>query len=181
MREEPPTPLPAIFAGVSLSPAQARRLLPGVARGPVRAGDLDVFGPGQVVVIIDGDLAPETLISPEEIGHAVKRGVRVFGAASVGAWRAADPATGVKGFGWVYEAYRRGALIGPDEIAVLYEPLSMRSLTVPLVSVRFHLEAEVVSGTIPARTAGAALSAVKQLPLTKRDSGTLARTLADIT
>jgi hypothetical protein len=181
MREGLRTPLPVIFAGLSISLAHARRLLPGVARGPVRAGDLDLFGPGQVVVIIDGDLAPEAQISPEEIGHAVGRGVRVFGAASVGAWRAACPVTGMKGFGWVYEAYCRGAMIGPDEIAVLYDPLSLRALTVPLVSVRFHLETEVVSGTVPARVAGDALSAIKQLPLTKRNSGTLARTFEDIT
>ena len=56
-------PLPVIFAGLSVSLTHARRLLPGIARGPVRAGDLDDFAPGQVVVIIDGDLAPETQIS----------------------------------------------------------------------------------------------------------------------
>jgi hypothetical protein len=172
---------PVVFAGLSISASEAQSLLPAVVRGPVRAGDLDGFDAGQIVVIIDGDLTPNKLITSEEIQRLVEHGVRAFGAASVGAWRASDRSTGMRGFGWVYEAYRRGTLVGRDEIAALYDPTSHQRLTMPLVNVRFYLEAEVVRGALPGRLAARAMRGVKQVPLADRDSETLARTVAEIT
>ena len=169
-----PPAKPIVFLGPSLPHDEARRLLAGCYRPPVRRGDLLPIAGGRTVAIIDGELAPDALIPAAEIRAALQRGVRLFGAASTGALRAAElAACGMIGVGWVHAAYRSGRIASAEEIAVLYDPRTLRPLTVALVSVRRWLEALAAGGDITAAAACEALAAVRRLDLFDRDAGTV--------
>lgn len=70
--------------------------------------------------------------------------VELFGAASMGAVRAVQLAhCGMRGAGRVFRLFRRGALTDSDEVFVLHAPAALRyrSLTLPLVNIRYTLRA----------------------------------------
>ena len=173
--------IPVIFAGISISHAKVRDLLPADIRPPVRRGDLDQLrGPATTVVIIDGELDPSALLSACEIERAIARGLDLRGASSVGAFRAAELRhRGMTGSGWVYRAFCTGRLTGTEEIAVLYDPRSFRPLTVPLVTVRFWLRRFVRTRVIAAPEAGAVMDDVKTLRLEDRTPQAVLRRLAE--
>src|SRR5436305_8306237 len=80
-----------VFVGPSIPLARARLSLPDAEyRPPIRRGDLDGIAPGAVVGVIDGVFAQTLAISPGEIREAIDSGVAVYGAASMGALRAAE-------------------------------------------------------------------------------------------
>lgn len=130
-----------VFTGPTLSPDdpalrdQEVRALP-----PIRHGDL--FDPqvtrGDTVVIIDGVYHHSPAIRHKEIIWALARGVRVIGAASIGALRAAELAEcGMVGVGSIWYSYASGRLDGDDEVAVAQSTNGdLRSCTWPLVRVR---------------------------------------------
>nr|WP_237518582.1 TfuA-like protein [Streptomyces sp. SID5910] len=114
---------------------QAVRVLP-----PIRHGDLfhPQITPGDTVVIIDGVYHHSPAIRHKEIIWALARGVRVIGAASIGALRAAElTECGMLGVGSVWYSYVSGQLDGDDEVAVAQSTNGdLRSCTWPLVRVR---------------------------------------------
>jgi hypothetical protein len=175
-----PTP-PVVFAGLSLALEEVRGSLHADVRPPVKAGDLDELGPGSTVAIIDGELDAVALIPSDEIRRALARGIAVHGAASVGAMRAAEPAAdGMQGIGWVYGAFLSGRIRDSDEIAVLYDPVGLHPLSVPLVSIRYRLEHLVAYGEISPAMAHEALIAARALPPEERTPETTDRQLSDI-
>jgi hypothetical protein len=109
-----------------------------VLHGPVKHGDLfspDIV-PGDTVIIIDGTYHHRLALRHKEILDALARGVRVLGAASIGALRAAElPDTGMVGVGRIHEWYRDGVLEGDDAVAVAHaETGSLAGINVPLVN-----------------------------------------------
>ena len=116
-------PAPVVFTGLSLSQEEARTLLAAEVRPPVKRGDLDQLSDGTVAAIIDGELSGDSAVPIDEIRRALRRGVKISGAASVGALRAYEAREeGMVGLGWVYRAYCTGRISGIDEIAVIYDP-----------------------------------------------------------
>ena len=137
-----------VFAGPSL-PRAAREGFDGVEwRAPVEAGDLlrlDV-GPEDLVCLIDGYFDHRPAVRHKEILLLLSEGVRVIGAASIGALRAAEmDGFGMVGVGAIYRAYRRGTITGDDEVALIHaaEERDWKPLSVPLVDVRATLAAAV--------------------------------------
>ena len=132
---------PLVFIGPTLSRRRCSALLSAEYLPPARKGSLNEVTPGRVVAIIDGEIPPDAFLPECEVRAALDRDVVLFGAASVGAYHASNFADhGMHGVGWVYDQYRAGALASFDEIAVMYDPVSLRALSVPLVNVRFWLE-----------------------------------------
>jgi hypothetical protein len=142
------TPDPAgrivVFAGPSL-PASARMPDARLAWvGPARAGDglrLWARAP-DAVVLIDGVFDETPSIRHKELLMLLGAGVRVYGAASMGALRAAElNAFGMIGVGQIFRAFASGRLTGDDEVAVAHAPaeLDWRPLSEPLVNVRATL------------------------------------------
>jgi hypothetical protein len=89
------------------------------------------------ILLVDGvfhhDLAP----SPKECYNASQR-ARCFGAASMGALRAAECwPYGFTPLGAIARWYVREVIDGDDEVAVLVDPKTQRALTVPNVNVRY--------------------------------------------
>ncbi len=128
----------AVFVGPSLEQAgrvlhPALTYLPPAARGDIAAAS-ECY---DSILLIDGvfhhDLAP----APKEV-YAATQQVRMFGAASMGALRAAECYVyGMVPLGTIARWYVRGVIDGDDEVAVLVDPRTQTALTVPMVNVRY--------------------------------------------
>jgi hypothetical protein len=170
-----------VFTGLTLSQGEARSLVNAEIRPPVRSGDLDQLSDGKTVVIIDGVLGPDSVLSLCEIRQALRRGVKVKGASSLGALRAHEArCDGMDGSGWVYQQYVGGRIDGTDEISVAYDPLSLRPLTIPLVNVRFCLHRLVSQSVVSASEAENAMSALKSLPTEDRNGRAVLQRLVHV-
>jgi hypothetical protein len=170
--------IPLVFVGPTLSQQDCLQLLDAELFPPARLGGLTGVMPGHLVAIIDGELPPGAFLPDCEIEAALDRGVVLYGAASVGASRASTFADhGMRGVGWVYEQYRAGRLSSFDEVAVLYDPLSLQALSVPLVNVRFWLDRLVAASRITVGDACGAFDEVCQLSLWDRNVATIKRCL----
>jgi len=123
-----------VFLGPTLRPDSARSHLDADYHPPVRQGDVyRVVSQRRprVIGIIDGYFRQVPAVWHKEILWAMTRGVHVFGAASMGALRAAElHAFGMRGIGRVFEAYANGVLApfedeafeDDDEVAVVHGP-----------------------------------------------------------
>lgn len=161
---------PLVFVGPSLSHCECSQLLDADFLPPARRGSLNSIAPGRVVAVIDGELPPESFLPDCEILDALGRGVTLYGAASVGALRASAFANrGMRGVGWVYDQYIAGKITGLDEIAVIYDPLSLRRLSVPLVDIRFWLDGLIAASRTTPDEARNALEELRRLPVFDRD------------
>jgi hypothetical protein len=92
-----------------------------------------------VIGVIDGYFEVVPTVWHKEILWAMAQGIHVFGAASIGALRAAElDVFGMRGIGQIYEAFRDGVLEDDDEVAVLHGPeeLGYPSLTEAMVNIR---------------------------------------------
>jgi hypothetical protein len=123
-----------IFAGPSLAPRDAAALTDVTLLPPARHGDVyravSLLRP-RAIGIVDGYFQWVLSVWHKEILWALQQGVHVFGAASMGALRAAELAPfGMRGVGRIFEAYRDGVLAGcgdapfedDDEVAVVHGP-----------------------------------------------------------
>jgi len=147
-----------VFLGPSLPLAEARRILDATYLAPVAMGDVYRIVRDRrpaAIAIIDGFFEQVPAVWHKELLYALERGVRVFGAASMGALRAAELAVhGVEGVGAIYEAFRSGELTDDDEVAVVHAPAAdgYRPLSEAMVNVRAGLRRAVERGAITAAT-----------------------------
>jgi hypothetical protein len=174
-----------IFAGPSLPP----RLRPDDARfdwrPPVRQGELyraALAGPA-VIGVIDGYFEVVPTVWHKEILWAMAQGIHVFGAASIGALRAAELDTfGMRGVGAIYEAYRDCILQDDDEVAVLHGPeeLGYPPLTEAMVNIRATAAEAVRRGILPAGVAAQLIGIAKTLFYKNRTYEAVLRAAASV-
>ncbi len=172
------TPLtPYIFIGPTLPVAEARQVLDAVYLPPVQQGDvyrLVTLRRPPVIGIIDGYFHQVPAVWHKEILWAMATGIHVFGAASMGALRAAELAPfGMQGVGAIFEAYRDGVLAADgsapfeddDEVAVLHAPaqLGYQALSEAMVNIRCTLASAVSAGIITRPTRDALIQRAKAL------------------
>jgi hypothetical protein len=138
-----PVALTVVFVGPTLPAAEARARLSGAdVRPPAAVGDvLAAIASRDVrrVALIDGYFERMAAVWHKELLLAIERGCEVWGAASMGALRAAELAPfGMRGVGAVYRAYARGAIEADDEVAVAHLPaeLGFRAVSDALVNLR---------------------------------------------
>lgn len=150
-----------IFAGPSLPPKLRPAADPSLEwRPPLRQGELyrAALARPAIIGIIDGYFEVVPTVWHKEVLWAMAEGIHVYGAASLGALRAAELDTfGMKGIGWVYQAFRDGLLEDDDEVAVLHGPeeLGYPPVAEAMVNIRATLEEAARSGVIgPALAAG---------------------------
>jgi len=147
-----------VYAGPTLRHDEVQALLPhSFVVAPVACGDLlQVLTsklPIRRVAIIDGYFEGKAAVWHKEILLLLERGIAVYGAASMGALRAAELAPfGMIGVGAIYRAYRRGELVADDEVAVAHLPAAygFEPTGEPLVNFRFALAAAVRARVISA-------------------------------
>lgn len=159
---------PVIFMGPTLDVGEARRLLPGTYLPPVAQGDVlrVLDDPPPVIGIIDGYFELVPSVWHKEILAAMARGVRVFGAASMGALRAAElEAFGMEGVGTIFQWYSSGFLEDDDEVAVAHGPAESGfvPLSVAMVDVRDDCHRAVGRNLIAPSLAEAIVSLAKAL------------------
>jgi hypothetical protein len=157
-----------IFVGPTLPP----RARPGdpalVWRPPVRQGELyraACEGPA-IIGVIDGYFEATPTVWHKEILWAMAQGIHVFGAASIGALRAAElDGFGMRGIGRVYEAFRDGIFEDDDEVAVLHGPeeLFYPAVTEAMVNIRATVAAAAAQAVIAEETAATLIATAKAL------------------
>ncbi|SDM16958.1 TfuA-like protein [Allokutzneria albata] len=139
--------MPGRFLFVGPTLPDAEKLVAGTevrVLPPIAAQDLFRLdpAPGDVVGIVDGYFHHARSITHKEILVVIERGVRVLGAASTGALRAAELDTfGMTGIGEIYADYTTGVLEADDEVTLLHglPEHDYRPLSEPLVNMRATL------------------------------------------
>ena len=155
-----------IFAGPSLPPRDEARAFEATWLPPARHGDVyravSLLQP-RAIGIVDGYFQWVPSVWHKEILWAIQQGVHVFGAASMGALRAAELAAfGMRGVGRIFEAYHSGILAecadelfeDDDEVAVVHGPPESGYLAASeaMVNIRCTLAAAEGAGVIATET-----------------------------
>jgi hypothetical protein len=147
------SPVAIVFAGPSLPP-KWRPADPRLEwRPPVRQGEVyrAALSRPAIIGIVDGYFEIVPTVWHKEILWAMARGIHVYGAASIGALRAAElDSFGMRGIGRIYQDFRDGILVDDDEVAVLHGPeeLGYPPLTEAMVNLRATFDAAVAGGVI---------------------------------
>jgi len=162
-----------VFAGPSLPPA-VRPVDPRIAwRPPACRGDVyrAALERPDAIGLIDGYFDAVPSVWHKEILWAMDQGIRVYGAASIGALRAVELADfGMIGVGHVYQAYRDGTLVDDDEVALLHGPeeTGYVQITEAMVNVRMTIEEAVRVGIVASHVGAVLMSVAKSLTYKRR-------------
>lgn len=139
-----------LFAGPSL----AGSILPipdgVIVRGPARRGDIlrAAMEAPVAIGLVDGLFETTPSVWHKEIVQAIAHGVAVYGAASLGALRAAELAPyGMVGIGRIAAAYMQGAIERDDAVMVSHAPaeLGHRPLTLALVDAEHAIATAIMA------------------------------------
>ena len=183
-----------VFLGPSLPLPEAARILDARYLPPAGRGDIPaaVRDGAKIICLIDGVFFQECSVGHREILDAVRKGVRVIGASSMGALRASELDTlGMEGVGEIYRWYRDGTITSDDEVALIFDPGSGYALSVPLVNIRYILGLAANGGLIDPDTGRVLLElarslyfpdrtwdGIKKLAYSKLDHGTVDKFMA---
>jgi len=146
-----------IFVGPTLTAEEARARLPGaIIRPPAAAGEILDLALARTrparIALIDGYFERMAAVWHKELLLAQERGIAIYGAASMGALRAAELAPfGMIGVGKIFQAFKRGELVADDEVAVAHLPAAQgyRPISDALVNLRFGLaRAPITAGPL---------------------------------
>jgi hypothetical protein len=164
-----------VFLGPSLSVPEARAILDARYLPPARRGDIlaaiRAHRP-ETVALIDGYFEQVPSVWHKEILWALGQGIRVCGAASMGALRAAELSQfGMIGAGRIFEAYRSGRFApfddpfeDDDEVAVVHGPEGVGyASTEALVDIRATLAAAADAGVLAPAARDAIAATAKAL------------------
>lgn len=133
-----------VFLGPSLDLKTARSVLPDADyRPPASRGDIEkaALENPDIICLIDGVFFEQCSVGHREILGALNKGIKIFGASSMGALRASEMESfGMKGVGRVYALYKDGILESDDEVAIVCDPFSNHPLSEALVNIRATLQ-----------------------------------------
>lgn len=160
------SPDAVVFLGPTLPHEEARAVLAAEYLPPAAQGDVlrAALRRPRAIGLIDGVFEREPAVWHKEILFALSEGVRVYGAASMGALRAAElDVFGMVGVGEIYRAYADGVLEDDDEVAVAHAGAEdgFRATSDAMVDVRATLAAAVAAAILEAGAARELESRVK--------------------
>lgn len=174
-----------IYTGLSLPFDEAKEILDTtkdvevIYKRPIQRGDMaqalkenpDIIG------IIDGVFHQNSAVGHKEILSAIKKGISVFGASSMGALRASElDSLGMTGIGYVYRQYADGIVDSDDDVAVMLDSETLEPLSVPLINMKYVFENAVCENIITEDEKEELLSIGKKTFYPKRN---YAQTLAE--
>jgi hypothetical protein len=158
-----------VFSGPTIPSSMVSRWLPRAEQcAPASCGDIyraterGVFA----IAIIDGNTDGRYAVWHKEVLWALKQGVHVYGAAGLGAQRAAElHPYGMVGVGRIFGWYRDGVIDADDEVAVAHRCAEdwYRATSEPLVNIRATLERAAQKWVISEADASALLRAAREL------------------
>lgn len=160
-----------VFLGPSLPRDRAIEILEAEYRPPARRGDIyrAAIDGARVICLIDGVFFQDCSVAHKEILAAIEMGSKVIGASSMGALRAAElDVYGMEGVGEIYRAYRSGELVSDDEVALIFDPVTMEPLSEPLVNIRLNLDLALQRRIIDSASHDILLSLAKSLYFPER-------------
>ncbi|TYO68392.1 hypothetical protein FXV83_00740 [Bradyrhizobium hipponense] len=168
-----------VFLGPSLPLDEARAILDATYLPPVQQGDLLrlLERKPRHIGIIDGYFETVPAVWHKEILLALSEGVHVFGAASMGALRAAElQSFGMIGVGRIFQWFSDEIIVADDEVAVRHAPaeLGYLPLNQSLVDIRDGCASAIEEGIIGARLAENIISVARALPFWERNCDTIA-------
>ncbi len=157
-----------VFCGPTLSPADREAFadftfLPPVQQGSLYAAIRPVL---DAIGIVDGYFDGQPAVWHKEILWAMSQGIAVFGAASMGALRAAElHSFGMQGIGRIFEDFRDGILMDDDEVALVHGPdeTGYAILSEPMVNIRATIERGIEENVIGASTGRSWIAMAKSL------------------
>jgi hypothetical protein len=146
-----------VFTGPTISAEDALQELEATYLPPVSQGDVyrAALRKPLAIGIIDGYFDRVPAVWHKEILWAMSKGVHVFGAASMGALRAAELAEfGMVGIGAIFEGFRDGLLEDDDEVAVVHAPqeYGFKVFCDAMVNIRQTLQRACSEGVISEKT-----------------------------
>lgn len=145
-----------VFLGPTLPPAVAATIFDAVYLPPAEQGSVvravRTYRPN-AIVLIDGAFGKVPAVRHKELLWGLAMGVRIFGAASMGALRAAELGPfGMQGYGFIYRWYALTTLADDDEVAVAMCPPELGSapLSEALINIRLTLRRALRAGVVTA-------------------------------
>ena len=172
-----------IYAGLSISEQEVRDVLADATFArPVQRGDLhaDIDAGHRVVAIVDGRFQQSLAVSVGEIMDALRCGVRIYGASSLGALRAAElDRYGMIGHGAIYEHVRAASCFRDDYLGQLFfEGIpNHKNPSVPYINLHFALRGLLERRAIDEPTRAATDELYKRLHFSERDRFNLERAI----
>lgn len=156
-----------VFLGPTLAVDDARAVLDAHYLPPAAHGDVfqAALRRPRAIAVVDGVFERGPAVWHKEILFALSEGIHVYGAASIGALRAAElDAFGMRGVGEVYRAYADGTIEDDDEVAVAHADAEygFRALSEAMVDVRATLASAVARGVVSDAVAAAIAACVKE-------------------
>jgi hypothetical protein len=146
-----------VFVGPTLKPADVLEY-PGMTfLPPAEQGDVyDALASKPTAIgLIDGRFHDVPAVWHKELLWALHNGVRVYGAASMGALRAVElHPFGMRGIGWIFESFLDGTFEDDDEVAVSHgdQDMNFTPGSDAMVNIRRTLgvahEADVISDLV---------------------------------
>ena len=184
----------AVFLGPSLPRAEAESILGADYHPPIRQGDIYRLirrARPQAIAVVDGYFQEVPSVWHKEILWALDQGIPVYGAASMGALRAAElHRHGMVGLGKIFESYRRGAYApydkevfeDDDEVAVIHGPaeLSYPALSDAMVDIRETLAGAARAGIVDEALRDALVATFKRRFYRDRNLGALPEVLQEL-
>jgi len=131
-----------VFLGPSLDTARAKEILDADYRPPAERGSIPnaVADGAEIIALIDGVFFESCSVGHREVLDALKRGVKVYGASSMGALRACElEPFGMTGVGEVFRLFRDGEIESDDEVALVCDPVIHAPCSEALVDIRMNL------------------------------------------
>lgn len=137
-------------------------------RPPARQGDIHraVLDGADAIGLVDGVFGFVPSVWHKEILFALKSGVRVMGAASLGALRAGECASfGMEVIGPIALGYHDGSRVEDADVCLVHAPaeLDFMPLTEPLVDVEATVAALAAAGTVSPAQADGLLAAARAI------------------
>ena len=146
-----------VYDGLSIPFDEAKEILDStdevevIYKRPIQRGDLGqaLKERPDIIAIIDGVFHQNSAVGHKEILNAMKSGIKVYGASSMGALRALELDTlGMTGVGYVYNQYATGEVDSDDDVAVMLDGETLEAISVPLINMKYVFENAVSEGII---------------------------------
>lgn len=170
-----------IYSGLSVKRETVRKVLPGaVFCGPVARGDLysDIHDKTNVIGIVDGKFMQSLAVSPTEIMDALRCGIRVYGASSIGALRAVEMRNhGMIGCGEIYRHVLSQAYFRDDQLGLIFYDSSNRRPNLPHIDLLFSVTKAVEQKKLDRSLAQLILKSYEQIYFADRNWFELERKL----
>lgn len=170
-----------IYSGLCLQQAAVHQVLPqAICCPPVRRGDVlkDIAQGVQIIGIVDGEFFQNLAVAPSEIMDAIRVGVRVYGAGSMGALRAAElDRFGMQGCGEIYRHICEEAYFPDDYLGVIFDAPDEPQLSLPMVDFCATLRSLRAASSLTAEHAQTLRQVYGSLHFTERNLDSLAQHL----